>query len=261
LLNSIVRTFQYGQHTITLETGMMARQATSSIMITMDDTSVFITIVGCKKVDANQKYFPLSINYQERAYAAGRIPGGFFRREGRPSENEILIARLIDRPLRPLFPQGFYNEIQITATVVSVNPQVNPDIVAMIGVSTALQISGIPFLGPVGTARVGYINNQYILNPTTEQMKITQLDLIISGTKDSILMVEAEVNLLNEQEILNAIIFGHQQQQTLIENIILFSKDVKMTPWEYIPVNFQDHILFSIILNNSCQINPIKLIG
>ncbi|CAL4321905.1 polyribonucleotide nucleotidyltransferase [Buchnera aphidicola] len=247
MFNSIIRKFKYGQHTITLETGTMARQATSSVMITMDDTSVFVAVVGYKKISSNQKYFPLSINYQERTYAAGRIPGGFFRREGRPSENEILIARLIDRPIRPLFPKGFYNEVQITATVVSVNPKINPDIVAIIGSSVALQLSGIPFLGPIGAARVGYINNQYILNPTTDEMKETKLDLVISGTKDTILMVEAEVNLLNETEVLNAILFGHQEQQKLIENIILFSKDVHITPWEYTAFDFKTHPLFSKI--------------
>ncbi len=163
LLNPIVRKFQYGQHTVTLETGMMARQATAAVMVSMDDTAVFVTVVGQK---SRRDFFPLTVNYQERTYAAGRIPGSFFRREGRPSEGETLIARLIDRPVRPLFPEGFVNEVQVIATVVSVNPQVNPDIVAMIGASAALSLSGIPFNGPIGAARVGYINDQYVLNPT-----------------------------------------------------------------------------------------------
>ncbi|QCI27242.1 polyribonucleotide nucleotidyltransferase [Buchnera aphidicola] len=252
MLNSIVRKFQYGKHTITLETGMMARQATSSVMITMDDTAVFVTVVGDKKTQLNQKFFPLSINYQERTYAAGRIPGGFFRREGRPSENEILIARLIDRPIRPLFPKDFLNEIQIIATVVSVNPQINPDIVAIIGASVALKLSGMPFLGPIGAARVGYINNKYILNPTINEMKNTKLDLVVSGTKDAILMVEAEVNLLNEKEVLNAILFGYRKQQKLIENICLFAKDVKINSWNYNSKHIEDHELFNYVFE-FCQ--------
>ncbi|WP_343182388.1 polyribonucleotide nucleotidyltransferase [Buchnera aphidicola] len=249
MLNSIIRKFQYGKYTVTLETGMMARQATSSVMVTMDDTAVFVVVVGDQTTPINQKFFPLNINYQERTYAAGRIPGSFFRREGRPSENEVLIARLIDRPIRPLFPKGFFHEIQVTATVVSVNPQINPDIVAMIGASAALQLSGIPFMGPIGAARVGYINNQYILNPTTEEMKNTKLDLVVAGTKDAILMVEAEVNLLNEKDVLNAILFGHQQQKELIENICLFANDVKITPWKYVTINIEDHELFLYVLN------------
>ena len=167
MLNPIVRKFQYGQNTVTLETGMMARQATAAVMVTMDDTAVFVTVVGAKKAKEGQSFFPLTVNYQERTYAAGRFPGGFFRREGRPGEGETLIARLIDRPVRPLFPEGFLNEVQVVATVVSVNPQVSPDIVAMIGASAALSLSGIPFNGPIGAARVGYINDQYVLNPTT----------------------------------------------------------------------------------------------
>jgi ribonuclease PH len=176
LLNPIVRKFQYGQHTVTLETGMMARQATAAVMVSMDDTAVFVTVVGQKKAKPGQDFFPLTVNYQERTYAAGKIPGGFFRREGRPSEGETLIARLIDRPVRPLFPEGFVNEVQVIATVVSVNPQVNPDIVAMIGASAALSLSGIPFNGPIGAARVGYINDQYVLNPTQEELKESKLD-------------------------------------------------------------------------------------
>ncbi|WP_410051745.1 polyribonucleotide nucleotidyltransferase [Buchnera aphidicola] len=227
---------------------MIARQATSSVMITMDDTTVFVTVVGNKKNSLNQKFLPLNVNYQERTYAAGRIPGGFFRREGRPSESEILTARLIDRPIRPLFPKGFFHEVQITATVVSVNPQINPDIVAIIGASTALKLSGIPFFGPIGAARVGYINNQYVLNPTIDDMKNTTLDLIVSGTKDAILMVEAEVNLLNEEQVLHAILFGHQQQQKLIENICLFANDVNITPWDFVIQDIEKHELFNYIL-------------
>ncbi|XBC43152.1 MAG: polyribonucleotide nucleotidyltransferase [Buchnera aphidicola (Meitanaphis flavogallis)] len=239
MLNPIVRKFQYGQHTVTLETGLIARQATAAVMVSMDDTTVLVTVVGQKKPLLEQKFFPLTVNYQERTYAAGRIPGGFFRREGRPSENEILIARLIDRPIRPLFPKKFFNEIQIIATVISLNPQVNPDIVAMIGASAALSISGLPFSGPIGAARIGYINNEYILNPNIDQMKYSTLDLIISGTKDSILMVEAEANILSESEIMKAITFGHQQQQVVIHNVFRLMHDVNIPKWENIlcPIN------------------------
>ncbi|CAL4323253.1 Polyribonucleotide nucleotidyltransferase [Buchnera aphidicola (Eriosoma grossulariae)] len=243
MLNPIVRKFQYGNHTVTIETGILARQATSAVMVSIDDTAVLVTVVADKKIQLNQKYFPLTVNYQERAYAAGRIPGGFFRREGRPSENEILIARLIDRPIRPLFPKNFMNNIQIIATVVSFNPQVNPDIVAIIGASAALSISGLPFRGPVGAARVGYINNQYILNPSYDEMKISKLDLVVSGTKNAVLMVEAESDMLTEDEIINAISFGHQAQQAVIDNILYLSNKITSLSWEissepYNPVLF-----------------------
>jgi len=231
LLNPIVRKFQYGQHTITLETGVMARQATAAVMASMDDTAVFVTVVGQKKIHIGQKFFPLTVNYQERTYAAGRIPGGFFRREGRPSENEILTARLIDRPIRPLFPKNFFNEIQIIATVVSVNPQINPDIISIIGASAALSLSGIPFYGPVGAARVGYVNNQYILNPISDDMKNSSLDLVVSGTQNAILMVEAESKILSEEQMLGAIVFGHQQQQVVINNIRSLSNEASKLPW------------------------------
>lgn len=231
MLNPIVRKFQYGQHTITLETGVMARQATAAVMASMDDTAVFVTVVGQKKIHVGQKFFPLTVNYQERTYAAGRIPGGFFRREGRPSENEILTARLIDRPIRPLFPKNFLNEIQIIATVVSVNPQINPDIISIIGASAALSLSGIPFYGPVGAARVGYINNQYILNPISDDIKNSSLDLIVSGTQNAVLMVEAESKILSEEQILGAVIFGHQQQQVVINNIRSLSNEASKLPW------------------------------
>ncbi|QCI17767.1 polyribonucleotide nucleotidyltransferase [Buchnera aphidicola (Acyrthosiphon lactucae)] len=231
MLNPIVRKFQYGQHTITLETGVMARQATAAVMASMDDTAVFVTVVGQKKIHIGQKFFPLTVNYQERTYAAGRIPGGFFRREGRPSENEILTARLIDRPIRPLFPKNFFNEIQIIATVVSVNPQINPDIISIIGASAALSLSGIPFYGPVGAARVGYVNNQYILNPISDDMKNSSLDLVVSGTQNAILMVEAESKILSEEQMLGAIVFGHQQQQVVINNIRSLSNEASKLPW------------------------------
>jgi polyribonucleotide nucleotidyltransferase len=181
-VNPIVKTFKYGENTVTIETGALARQATAAVMVTMDDTSVFVSVVGKKTATPGQDFFPLTVNYQERTYAAGKIPGGFFKREGRPSEEETLIARLIDRPIRPLFPDGFVNEVQVIATVVSVNPQVQPDIVALIGTSAALSLSGIPFNGPIGAARVGYIDGNYILNPTTEELPESKLDLVVAGT-------------------------------------------------------------------------------
>lgn len=220
MLNPIVRKFQYGQHTVTLETGMMARQATAAVMASMDDTAVFVTVVAAKKAKPGQNFFPLTVNYQERTYAAGRIPGGFFRREGRPSEGETLIARLIDRPVRPLFADGFLNEVQVIATVVSVNPQVSPDIVAMIGASAALSLAGLPFNGPIGAARVGYINEQFVLNPTMAELAESRLDLVVAGTQSAVLMVESEADVLSEEQMLGAVVFGHEQQQVVIENII-----------------------------------------
>nr|WP_158353528.1 polyribonucleotide nucleotidyltransferase [Buchnera aphidicola] len=248
MLNAIQHKFQYGSHTVTLETGIIARQATSSVMVSMDDTAVLVTVVAQKKnpPTIEKNFFPLTVNYQERTYAAGKIPGGFFRREGRPSENEILIGRLIDRPIRPLFPEGFFYEVQIVATVVSVNPQINPDIVAMIGVSAALSISDLPFKGPIGAARIGFINNSYVLNPIIDDMKSSSLDLIISGTKDAILMVEAEANILKESDILNAIIFGHKAQQTLIENIMFFTSLMIKSNFEYQLITY-DLILYQEI--------------
>ena len=233
MLNPIVRKFQYGQNTVTLETGMMARQATAAVMVTMDDTAVFVTVVGAKKAKEGQSFFPLTVNYQERTYAAGRFPGGFFRREGRPGEGETLIARLIDRPVRPLFPEGFLNEVQVVATVVSVNPQVSPDIVAMIGASAALSLSGIPFNGPIGAARVGYINDQYVLNPTTDELQESKLDLVVAGTEGAVLMVESEAELLSEDQMLGAVVFGHDQQQVVIENIKALVAEAGKPRWEW----------------------------
>lgn len=233
MLNPIVRQFKYGQHTVTLETGMMARQATAAVMVNMDDTAVFVTVVAQKKVKDGQDFFPLTVNYQERSYAAGRIPGSFFRREGRPSEGETLIARLIDRPLRPLFPEGFLNEIQVIATVVSVNPEVNPDLVAMIGASAALSLSGVPFNGPIGAARVGYINDQYVLNPTTSELASSRLDLVVAGTESAVLMVESEADLLSEEQMLGAVVYGHDQQQVVIENINSLVAEAGKPKWEW----------------------------
>ncbi|MEG0279334.1 MAG: polyribonucleotide nucleotidyltransferase [Morganella sp. (in: enterobacteria)] len=233
MLNPTIRKFQYGQHSVTIETGMMARQATAAVMVNMDDTAVFVTVVGQKKMKPGQDFFPLTVNYQERTYAAGRIPGSFFRREGRPGEGETLIARLIDRPLRPLFPEGFLNEVQIIATVVSVNPQVNPDVVAMIGASAVLALSGIPFNGPIGAARVGFINDQYVLNPTTDELAVSRLNLMVAGTKGAVLMVESEAELLTEEQMLGAVVFGHEQQQVVIDNINALAAEVGKDKWDW----------------------------
>ncbi|CAL4321553.1 polyribonucleotide nucleotidyltransferase [Buchnera aphidicola] len=230
MIKPVILKFNYGNNTIILETGKIANQANSSVLINMDGTTVLITVVEKKNI-FHQNFLPLTVNYQERSYAAGKIPGGFFKREGRPSENEILIARLIDRPIRPLFPKNYFNEIQIIATVVSLNPEINPDLVSLIGVSAALCISGIPFYGPIGAARVGYINNKYMLNPTVTEMKTSALDLVLSGNNKFILMVESESKELSEDIISNAIIFGHQHQKVVIENIKLFAQKVNHKIW------------------------------
>ncbi|WP_413466702.1 polyribonucleotide nucleotidyltransferase [Photobacterium sp.] len=232
-MNPIVKTFQYGNHTVTLETGVMARQATAAVMASMDDTSVFVSVVGKKKAVEGQDFFPLTVNYQERTYAAGKIPGGFFKREGRPSEGETLTARLIDRPIRPLFPDAFKNEVQVIATVVSVNPDVNPDMITMIATSAALAISGLPFNGPIGAARVGYINDQLVLNPSNTELEESRLDLVVSGTKDAVLMVESEADRLSEEQMLQAVVYGHDQQQVVIDAINEFAAEVATPAWDW----------------------------
>ena len=233
-MNPIVKQFKYGQHTVTLETGAIARQATAAVMASMDDTTVFVTVVAKKDVKEGQDFFPLTVNYQERTYAAGKIPGGFFKREGRPSEGETLIARLIDRPIRPLFPEGFFNEIQVVATVVSVNPQISPDLVAMIGASAALTLSGVPFNGPIGAARVGFIDNRFVLNPTMAEQKQSRLDLVVAGTDKAVLMVESEADILTEEQMLAAVVFGHQQQQVVVEAIKEFAKEAGKPRWDWV---------------------------
>ncbi|MCE0558736.1 MULTISPECIES: polyribonucleotide nucleotidyltransferase [unclassified Motilimonas] len=233
-MNPIVKTFQYGEHTVTLETGAIARQATAAVMVSMDDTAVFVSVVGKKAADPSRDFFPLTVNYQEKTYAAGKIPGGFFKREGRPSEGETLTARLIDRPIRPLFPEGFKNEVQIVCTVVSVNPEVHPDLVAMIGASAALAISGMPFGGPIGVARVGYKDGEYLLNPTKTELETSQLDLVVAGTKDAVLMVESEAELLPEDVMLGAVVYGHDEQQKVISAINEFAAEVATPAWEWV---------------------------
>lgn len=232
-VNPIVKSFEYGQHTVTLETGVIARQADAAVLASMGDTTVLVTVVGKKEAEAGRDFFPLTVNYQEKTYAAGKIPGGFFKREGRPSEDETLIARLIDRPIRPLFPNGFKNEVQVIITVVSVDPQIEPDIISMIGTSAALAISGIPFSGPLGAARVGYINGEYVLNPTVAQIETSQLNLVVAGTASAVLMVESEAQALPEEVMLGSVVYGHDQQQVVINAIAEFKAEAGKPMWDW----------------------------
>ena len=232
-MNPIKKSFQYGSHTVTLETGEIARQASGAVMVSMGETQVFVTAVGLKRGSEGRDFFPLTVDYQERTYAAGQIPGGFFRREGRPSENETLLCRLIDRPIRPLFPKGFTNEVQIIATVMSLDKEINPDIPALIGSSAACAISGLPFNGPVGAARVGYINNEYVLNPDLSQMEDSDLDLVVAGTSHAVLMVESEAKELSEEVMLGAVMFGHEQMQAGINAISELAAEVNTPAWEW----------------------------
>ncbi|MFM2317797.1 MAG: hypothetical protein RLZZ215_418 [Pseudomonadota bacterium] len=227
----VTKTFQYGQHTVRIETGEVARQASTAVIISMDETVLLVTAVAEKQAREGRDFFPLTVNYQEKFYAAGRIPGGFFKREARPTEEETLIARLIDRPIRPLFPEGFTNEVQVVATVISLNPNVSPDIPAMLGASAALKICGIPFQGPIGAARVGYINNQYVLNPSDTELKDSALDLVVAGTADAVLMVESEAKLLSEEVMLGAVVFGHEQMQVSINAINEMAAEVANPAW------------------------------
>lgn len=215
----ITKTFQYGKHTVTLETGEVARQASGAVIVKMDDTVLLVTAVAAKTAREGQDFFPLTVDYQEKFYAGGRIPGGFFKREGRATEKETLISRLIDRPIRPLFPEDYKNEVQIIATVMSMNPDIDGDIAALIGASAALSLAGTPFNGPIGAAKVGYKNGEYILNPTITELKDSQLELVVAGTANAVLMVESEAALLSEEVMLGAVTFGHREMQKVI-NII-----------------------------------------
>ncbi len=227
--------FDYGSHQVRLETGKVARQASGAVLVTMGDTVIMATVVGRKKGDPSRDFFPLTVDYQERTYAAGKIPGGFFKREGRPSEKETLTCRLIDRPVRPLFPKGFKNEVQIICTVMSLDPDVDPDIPALIGASAALVISGLPFAGPIGAARVGYKNGEYLLNPSFGALDDSDLNLVVAGTATSVLMVESEASGLSEEVMLDAVMFGHEQMQVAIKAINDLAAQIKPTPWEWQP--------------------------
>jgi polyribonucleotide nucleotidyltransferase len=235
MFNKVTKTFQYGQHQVTLETGEIARQASGAVMVSIEDTVVLATVVARKDAKPGQDFFPLTVDYVEKTYAAGKIPGGFFKREGRPSEKETLTSRLIDRPIRPLFPEGYLNEVQVIIHVLSVNPEIDPDIAAMIGASAALCVSGVPFNGPVGAARVGYANGQYILNPTTTQLKTSQMDLVVAGTETAVLMVESEADQLSEEIMLGAVVFGHDQMKAVIEAIHDLVRDGGKPEVEWVP--------------------------
>jgi polyribonucleotide nucleotidyltransferase len=227
------KTFQYGEHAVTFETGEIARQATGAVMVTMADTAVLVTAVASKDPGEGRDFFPLTVNYQERTYAAGKIPGGFFKREGRPTEKETLTSRLIDRPLRPLFPTGFTNEVQVIATVMSLNNEIDPDIPAMLGASAALAISGIPFNGPLGAARVGYSDGRYLLNPTAGELRESSLDLVIAGNEKAVLMVESGASELSEDVMLGAVMYGHEQMQTAILAIRELAAEVDHSAWDW----------------------------
>jgi polyribonucleotide nucleotidyltransferase len=234
-LSHYKKTISYGKHQLTLETGEIARQANGAVMVSLGDTVVLVTVVGSKEVQPDLDFFALTVDYQERTYAAGKIPGGFFRREGKGSEKEILTSRLIDRPLRPLFPEGFNNEVQIIATVLSSDSQIDADIPAMIGASAAVMLSGMPFDGPIGAARVGYINGEYVLNPSADEMKLTQLDLVVAGSEQAVLMVESEAKELSEEIMLGAVMYGHEQMQAVIQAINEMTDAVGADAWEWEP--------------------------
>ncbi len=233
MLTPIKKSFAYGAHTVTIETGEIARQAHGAVMVSVDDTVVLATVVAAKEPRAGQDFFPLTVDYMEKFYAAGRIPGGFFKREGRPSEKETLTSRLIDRPIRPLFPEGFYNEVQVVLTVMSLNPEIDADIPALIGASAALALSGIPFAGPIGAARVGYIDGQYVLNPTATQLGESALNLVVAGTDAAVLMVESEARELSEDVMLGAVVYGHEQMQAAIACINSLVAEAGKPEWTW----------------------------
>ena len=246
-MNPVIKKFEYGKHTVTLETGRIARQATGSVLVSMDDTVVLCTVVANKKAQDGQDFFPLSVHYQEKTYAAGKIPGGFFKREARPSEKETLTSRLIDRPIRPLFPNDFKNEVQIICTVVSAQNDIDPDIPSMIGASAALSISGAPFNGPIAGARVGYTDEEgYLLNPSYEQLETSSLDMVVSGTSDAVLMVESEAKELSEDQMLGAVLFAHQEMQVVIEAINSLAVDAAKPSWDWQPPPI-DQVLYDSI--------------
>ncbi len=234
-MSHVKKSIMWGRHQLTLETGEIARQSGGAVLVTMEETVMLVTVVAKRKAKAGQDFFPLTVDYQEKTYAAGKIPGGFFRREGRPSEKEILTCRLIDRPLRPLFPDGFYNEVQVIATVMSSNNEIDSDIPAMIGASAAMAISGVPFQGPIAAARVGFINGGYVLNPTQTELKTSQLDLVVAGTQQAVLMVESEAQVLSEDIMLGAVVYGHEQMQVVINVIHEMVEEAGKPLWDWAP--------------------------
>jgi len=246
MFNKVSKSFQYGQHTVLLETGEIARQAGGAVLVTVADTVVLATVVANPRAKPGQTFFPLTVDYIEKTYAAGRIPGGFFKREGKPSEKETLTSRLIDRPLRPLFPEGFYNEVQVIIHTLSVNPEVDPDIPAMIGASAALAISGIPFHGPIGAARVGYVNDQYVLNPSASQLKTSKMDLVVAGTNNAVLMVESEADQLPEDVMLGGVVYGHEQMQAAIAAINDLVREAGKPEWDWQPAAKNEALIAAI---------------
>ncbi len=248
MFQKVTKTFQFGAHTVQLETGEIARQADGSVLVSMDDTVVLATVVAAGKARPGQDFFPLTVDYVEKTYAAGRIPGGFFKREGRPSEKEVLTSRLIDRPIRPLFPDGFYNEVQVVLHVMSINPEIDPDIPALIGASAALSLSGIPFKGPIGAARVGYVDGQLVVNPTASQLKNSALNLVVAGTERAVLMVESEADQLPEDVMLGAVLFGHQQMQLAIDAIHGLVREAGKPAWDWQSAP-KNEVLLSRIVN------------
>jgi polyribonucleotide nucleotidyltransferase len=243
MFNKVTKVFQYGQHTVTMETGEMARQSTGAVLLSMGDTVVLATVVARKDAKPGQDFFPLTVDYIEKVYAAGRIPGGFFKREGRPSEKEILTCRLIDRPIRPLFPEDFYNEVQIVVHVLSSDAEIDADIPALLASSAALSVSGIPFNGPIGAARVGYVDGQYLLNPTKTQLTTSQLDLVVAGTERAVLMVESEAQQLSEEVMLGGVVYGHDQMQTAINAIHDLVRDAGKPAWDWVPPAKNDTLI------------------
>lgn len=242
MTKTVKKTFQYGAHTLTLETGNIARQATAAVLVTMDDTVVLVTLVGIETSSEERDFFPLTVNYQERTYAAGRVPGGYFKREGKPSEKEVLTSRLIDRPLRPLFPKGFHSEVQIIATVLSMNPVVDPDIPALIGASAAVALSGLPAKSHLAAARVGYIDGNYVLNPTIPQLNDSSLDMVVAGTENAVLMVESEAKELPEDVMLGAVMFAHREMQTVINVIKEMVAEVGTKAWDFSPPQIKEEL-------------------
>ena len=232
MFNKVTKTFQWGQHTVTMETGEIARQASGAVLVNMDDTVVLATVVASKTAKPGQDFFPLTVDYIEKTYAAGKIPGSFFKREAKPSELETLTSRLIDRPIRPLFPEGFYNEVHVVIHTISLNPEVDADIAAMIATSAALAVSGIPFNGPIGAARVGYVNGEYVLNPGQTARKNSQMDLVVAGTEAAVLMVESEALQLPEEVMLGAVVYGHEQSQIAINAIHELVRDAGKPVWD-----------------------------
>ncbi len=235
MFNKVTKTFKWGQHTVTMETGEIARQASGAVLVNMDDTVVLATVVGSKQAKAGQDFFPLTVDYIEKTYAAGKIPGSFFKREAKPSELETLTSRLIDRPIRPLFPEGFYNDVHVVIHTISLNPEVDADIAAMIATSAALAVSGIPFNGPIGAARVGYINGEYVLNPGQTQRKDSLMDLVVAGTETAVLMVESEAQQLPEEVMLGAVVYGHEQGKIAIDAIHDLVREGGKTAWDWTP--------------------------